>query len=87
MRNEMIIDQLIPCPRPNKKSEEWKDNGLASSLNQTPYMFFLIDINRDFYRKTHSNTGTQPRCTAMASSSGFALLVAAYLHSFQHGMF
>jgi hypothetical protein len=29
------MDQLNPFHKPNKKSEEWKDDGLAHSSNQT----------------------------------------------------
>jgi hypothetical protein len=29
------MDQLIPFHKPNKKSEEWEDDGLAHSSNQT----------------------------------------------------
>jgi hypothetical protein len=72
----VLIDQLIPC----QKSEKWKNDVLAHYSNQIPSIFFVIDINRDFYRKTHSNTAT--RHSYMASSSGFALLVAVQLHSF-----
>jgi hypothetical protein len=37
MRNEVVMDQLIPLHKPNKKSEEGKDDGLTYSSNQTPY--------------------------------------------------
>jgi hypothetical protein len=37
MRNEVVMDQLIPFHKPNKNSEEREDDGLAHSLNQTPY--------------------------------------------------
>jgi hypothetical protein len=33
----MMMDQLIPFHKPNKNSEEWEDDGLAHSSNQTPY--------------------------------------------------
>jgi hypothetical protein len=32
------MDQLIPLYKPNKNSEEWKDDGLAHYSNQTPYI-------------------------------------------------
>jgi hypothetical protein len=38
MRNEMVMDQLILFYKPNKKSEEWENDGLTHSSNQTPYM-------------------------------------------------
>jgi hypothetical protein len=31
------MDQLIPFQKPNKNSEEWEDDGLAHSSNQTHY--------------------------------------------------
>jgi hypothetical protein len=31
------MHQLIPLHKPNKNSEEWEDDGLAHSSNQTPY--------------------------------------------------
>ena len=33
------MDQLIPFHKPNKKSEEWEDDGLAHPSNQTVYKF------------------------------------------------
>jgi hypothetical protein len=46
MRNEVVMDQLIPFHKPNKNSEEWEDDGLAHSSNQTPYKcaFWLEEI-------------------------------------------
>jgi hypothetical protein len=38
------MDQLIPFHKSNKNSEEWEDDGLAHSLNQTPYCFFGTSI-------------------------------------------
>jgi hypothetical protein len=32
-----MMNQLIPFHKPNKNSEEWEDDGLAHSSNQTPY--------------------------------------------------
>jgi hypothetical protein len=40
MRNEMVMDQLIPLQKLNKESEEWKDDVLAHSSNQTSYKNF-----------------------------------------------
>jgi hypothetical protein len=37
MRNEMVMDQLILLHKPNKNSEEWEDDELVHSSNQTPY--------------------------------------------------
>jgi hypothetical protein len=37
MRNEVVMNQLIPFHKPNKNSEEWEDDGLAHFSNQTPY--------------------------------------------------
>jgi hypothetical protein len=31
------MDQLIPFYKPNKKTEEWEDDGLDLSSNQTAY--------------------------------------------------
>jgi hypothetical protein len=42
------MDQLIPFHKPNRKSEEWEDDGLARSSNQTDYNILkacsVIDI-------------------------------------------
>jgi hypothetical protein len=35
MRNEVVMDELIPFYKPNKKSEE-REDGLVYFLNQTP---------------------------------------------------
>jgi hypothetical protein len=32
-----MMDQLNPFHKPNKKNEEWEDDGLAHSSNQTAY--------------------------------------------------
>jgi hypothetical protein len=37
MRNKVVMDELILFHKPNKNSEEWEDDGLAHSSNQTPY--------------------------------------------------
>jgi hypothetical protein len=42
MMNEMVMDQLIPFHKPNKKSEKWEDNGLGYSSNQTPYKEYRL---------------------------------------------
>jgi hypothetical protein len=39
MRNEVVMNQLILFHKPNKNSEEWEDDELAHSSNQTPYKF------------------------------------------------
>jgi hypothetical protein len=33
------MDQLILFHKPNKKSEEWEDDGIAHFSNQTAYKF------------------------------------------------
>jgi hypothetical protein len=36
------MDQLNPFHKPNKKNEEWEDDGLDHSSNQTTYYFTII---------------------------------------------
>jgi hypothetical protein len=44
MRNEVVMDQLISLHKPNKKSEEWEDDELAHSSNQTPYKCSMSNL-------------------------------------------
>jgi hypothetical protein len=41
------MDQLIPFHKPDKNSEEWEDDGLAHSSNQTLYTFTETSIMFD----------------------------------------
>jgi hypothetical protein len=45
MRNEMVMDQLIPLQKLNKESEEWEDDVLAHYSNQTSYKNFDKKVN------------------------------------------
>jgi hypothetical protein len=42
MMNELVMDQFIPFHKPNKKSEELEDDGLAHYSNQTLYYIVLL---------------------------------------------
>jgi hypothetical protein len=54
------MDELIPFHKPNKNSEEWKDDGLTHSSNQTPYYLCnhaSHEPNADiFHYQTHRPT-------------------------------
>jgi hypothetical protein len=39
MRDEVVMDQLIPFYKPNKKNKEWEDDVLAHYSNQTSYIY------------------------------------------------
>jgi hypothetical protein len=56
MRNEMVMDQLILLHKPNKNSEEWEDDGLIHSSNQTSYkVLLLLAHNRNHKWRTEVN--------------------------------
>jgi hypothetical protein len=51
------MDQLIPLHKSNKKSEEWEDDGLAHSLNQTVYQWIQIWWSQRVWANRFSKSG------------------------------
>jgi hypothetical protein len=39
MRNEVMMNQLIPFHEPNKKGDKWEDDGITHSSNLSPYKY------------------------------------------------
>jgi hypothetical protein len=72
------MDQLIPLHKPNKNSEEWEDDGLGNSSNQTPYkstVWNTVDYSGQeklFWKKKHICVDRSGLCDGPSATLGWA---------------
>jgi hypothetical protein len=83
-----MINQLISLHKPNKNSEEWEDDGLTHSSNQTSYICIDQGSTRVWFapsRGLSSHTLVQPRLICLHPGCiWWTRLARARLHSCNH---